>query len=458
MIVGCDDIQQMNFFSGIPTEIILCEILRWLSPPSAASLVIALGLRNRPAQCSPIYIRWRHLRSNGIPQVTLTAGSRAYHDVRILEEISVGPVVSNPNDSLYLHMDREKTHPWFLRGADDYVMAMSTIVRYPTQGRSLNRTALNNIHISHGELMMGRQPIDENYMRGFIVSCTIPKEVEEQPLIDAIFRCRLDDRDPSIDRYLRAYFEQSPYAPTDVCSGLLKEQIRCPRLMIRSPPHVYKNAITSGYLWWMRNYIDCWSLSITAWNEMVADFVPRLKGEHLEVPYLELAHVAGANWFVLRIPGIVKLFGIEKTISITAQCTNNAGFMDVSIAVRNVIGWDILEWVTFQNPTLYLPTYMSAGGEYSKVRGKWTYDDVVTATRCSLTYGRYSFFRNMIADTLMDREVVDVVCAECIKFGSARGLKIMLDCGVSITPGRFHDAILACPNADMVKLLNELNG
>jgi hypothetical protein len=191
---------------------------------------------------------------------------------------------------------------------------------------------------------------------------------------------------------------------------------------------------------------------------MVADFVPRLKGTHLEVPYLERAHVAGANWFVLRIPGIVKLFGIEKTISITAQCTNNAGFMDVSIAVRNVVGWDILEWVTFQNPTLYLPTYISAGGEYSKVRGKWTYDDVATATRCSLTYGRYSFFRNMIADTLMDREVVDVVCAECIKSRSTRGLKIMLECGVSITPGRFHDAILTCPNADIVKMLNELNG
>jgi hypothetical protein len=453
----------INHISCLPLEILEREIIPWLSPPEAASLILAVGRSMFGAARPVIWIRWKHILEYGKPELTLTLNSRGGAAWRIINDLRGDVVARCPADPMYKYViGASETQPgWCVRG---YVVVKSMITHDPSIAERIDWHTLGSNVADHGELMMGKLPSSYDYARSLVRGkCRHPEDVQDDLLIEYLLSCRDLDM-VKLKNYISRYFGRCPPTKTRtielLLAGKVYSDINCKHVPIR----VYRMAVATGYLWATRDILELRGLSQLRWDILAMDFISRVEatGIYVEWPRFDmrLQHIH------VRVRDLVAIMGpsaVHRVVS--GRCDAGVRGIHAAIQFRKIVGdIQLLELTIIYRQTSKsfhdsLHLWIISGCGYAPVASLCSddalYNYALSAIRCENVH----FFRDMLTARRhsLSAQCVSQIVRECIAVGSLECFTVTLDLGMTTTPAHLRSATFRCRSLPLLGLL-ELMG
>jgi hypothetical protein len=418
----------MNFFNSLPTEILENEILPWLSPPGVAALILAAGLSvsTRPV----VWIRWKCIWRNHQNEVTLTAGSRTPRDARVIRSLGHSPTVTNPEDEMYLHLTLGTSTPTPGWNVDSYVMATALTPMNPAAALSLPWGSLTPRMIELGQLARGEVPLEDDllsWMAGNAGSTSAWYDrVDERAMLDYFERGTprtVSERESR--QYLETYFNIHPVSSATCLERLISKGVSVRDSWNFAPAHVYRRALSSGYIWSVRDRFAYVRLDLDRWLELVEDFVPRIArcGTYVECDTLFYHH---STVFGGRLAGFVKLLGDEAVFRHVAGISSEWP----AVRLRAIIGDSRLIELATAAGMPGVELYVKSGASYYPFTYIHACERYFVA-RYAIHYENVEFFRGLLNNNPDEIAQYHVwIYGECLKSGSAVMLEVATSCGL----------------------------
>jgi hypothetical protein len=443
----------INHISCLPLEILEREIIPWLSPPEAASLILAVGRSMFGTARPVIWIRWKHILKRGKPVLTLTLNSRGGAAARIIDELRY-TFACNPEDSMYSYIAGAciRQPKWTAR---NYVLAMSMIARDPSIANRLNWHDLDPDIINHGELMMGIQPSDHSYAHRLYSVYTYPKGLQDDVFVEYMLSSVAVDS--ALGNYLTGYFEKHPVKEPRTIELLAANKLTIDMKWMLTSMRAYRAAITSGQLWLTR---DCWTpkcFTPSRWGLLAADFIPRVEATREYVNWEPSSLLY--EYLHLRIRDLVSIVGPRVTFTTLTIYYHSAIYGPAAaIQFRKIVG----DMQLYQLASAYQNGYRSCSGRIIPIIAGCSYATAsahieyqLYHAHTAIRYGNISFFRDILTalrDTITPEQEIDIM-KECVTSGAVEFFAVTLELGMTIPPKQLQLALTKCKSQAILELV-----
>jgi hypothetical protein len=270
----------MSLFTTIPEEILVHVIYPLLSPPSLASLLLVSHDLPRPITLPTIWIRWKHIWSGPTRTMTLTAQSRSAEDVSILKYIA--PHYSAPNkiiEDWYLYLSGCAPRPQFVwLTSDVYIMTRALVSTNPVAAEVSAQNLFPRNIANLGMLASGELPDDPEFLQWLVRADTYTAHVHIPDTVLVKFMTSgIPERvsEDEVRMYLSEYFEVNAIVSAEVCLELFRRKVVLKAVWMVVSEEIYGLALSSGYLWSIREYLRLSLITGDRLTRLTVDFLSR---------------------------------------------------------------------------------------------------------------------------------------------------------------------------------------